>query len=910
MSEASSSDEAAVDTEPGHERRSPVLRLLPRLDRPALLASAHRVVSWPPLVVRARLVALCVLGLLLLHALRGDVLWSGYEPLNQALARHGLKADASETSALRAQRKSSGPARVIVRAHAQGELGDIWLADAVIARSGKVSELRGLHNLTQTSSADETTPVLLDHWALFARKIEGRLAGFELVDLQGEVPLERGPLIKLQRGISNLQTTGSWAGVGRRAYVLLVPAQTFTIRREARTFVVEVDGARAVIDPSQERMGEGAALFELRAHKPAVSALLPWLVDTVRDLPFVGAERIAWLENRVFALRDQGKRAYHSVNEVDSAAEAARELGIEKRQLSQVQEKVERLAVPNPESGWPPASLDPFEAGEAVAGEGKWRALVDDPHVRVLPSGKPVFYQTFLSADPERSFARVYLTVWDPRAVQLHIVAGTEEPVSATGETGKGAIPRNAETVTRLVGAFNGGFQAMHGEFGMMADGRVYLPPKPWAATVAVFEDGRVGMGSWPGPKDRRVGYDEARAVAEIPPGMVSFRQNLTSLVEDDRFNPWGRWWWGAAPQQRSEQTLTQRSALCFTREGFMVYAWGDSSSPEALGAALLRARCVRAMHLDMNAGHSGMELYNVLAPSEPRQEIQRREPYRYEGALAELPGYVLRARKAVTAMGMVLPRYIRPDPRDFFYLTLKPGIETVEAASDELSFSSADLPHAGWPPAFARSVSPEARLLRIDPARALPIASEPAEAEVVLAELRGTLEEPKLEDSALYSVKELVGVRFAVGVAPPSSSILARGPLLANTPDAQTALGVDERGLLLYGETEDKRPGALLASMGRAGLVAAIALPHAARLGLKFREGLVALDGATRIKESGTALRWVASSIPAVELLFPDNPPIPYARWAALQDQRVRYFRTGEPTSRAPETVLDKPAP
>ncbi|MDB4989688.1 MAG: hypothetical protein JWN04_4866 [Myxococcaceae bacterium] len=884
-----------------------------RLLSPELLASTTRLLSWPPLLVRVRLVGICLLGLLLLQLIRGDVLGAGYQPLASALARHGLMADVSETFAVAAQRKSTGPQQLILRARTAGELGDVWLAEAVVAQSGKVSDLRGLHNLTQTSSADETTPVLLDHWALFARRIEGRVVGFELVDLQGEVPLERGALVKLQRGISNLQTTGGWRGVGRRSYLLAVPGKTFAIRREARSYAIDVDGAHAVIDPGQDRVAEGAELFEVRSHKPAVSALVPWLVDTVRELSFVGPERIAWLENRVFALRDQAKRAYHSVNEVDSAAEAAQELGIEKRQLSQVQEKVERLAVPNPESGWPPPSLDPFDTGEAVAGEGKWRALVDDPHVRALPSGQPVFYQTFLSADPERSFARVYLTVWDPRAVQLHIVAGTEEPVSATGETGKGAIPRNAETLTRLVGAFNGGFQAMHGEFGMMAEGRVYLPPKPWAATVAVFDDGRVGMGSWPGPKDRRVGYDEARAVAEIPAGMVAFRQNLTSLVEGDSFNPWGRWWWGAAPQQRSEQTLTQRSALCFTREGFMIYAWGDSSTPEALGSALLRARCVRAMHLDMNAGHSGMELYNVIAPSEPRLEVQKRETYRYEGALAELPGYVLRARKAVTAMGMVLPRYIRPDPRDFFYLTIKPGIETVQASASEatpLPFSSADLPHAGWPPAFARHLGEDARLLRIDPARAIPVTGEPAEAEIVLAELRGTLEEPKLEDSALYSVKQLVGKQFAVGVAPQNCDILARGPLLANTPDAQTALGVDDVGLLLYGETDDKRPGALLASMARAGLVAAIALPHTARIGLKFREGLLALDATVRVKETGTALRWVASTAPAVELLFPDNAPIPYTRWAALQDQRVRYFRTSEPTSRVPESVLEKAAP
>ncbi|MEY4511836.1 MAG: hypothetical protein RLZZ450_3958 [Pseudomonadota bacterium] len=904
---ADESTEITIAAQPVVPRRSSSSAAL---RSPSRVQRVVRALSWPPLAARLRLIAICVAGLLLVHAVRGDVLAAGYEPLRTALARHGLIADASEVLAIQTQRKSGKRSKLILRARAEGELGDVWLAEAVVAKSGKVSDLGRLHNLTQTSSADETTPLLLGRWALFARRIQGRVVGFELVDLEGEVPLERGLLAKLQRGIGNLQATGSWHGVGRRSYLLAVPSAAYTMKREGRAYTLEVDGARAVIDPTQERMVEGAALFEVRSHKPAVSAPLPWLVDTVRALPFVGAERIAWLENRVFALRDQYKRAYRSVNEVDNTAEVAQELGIERKQLSQVQEKVERLAVPNPESGWPPPSLEPFAVGEAVAGEGKWRALVDDPHARTLPTGKPVFYQTFLSADPERSFARVYLTVWDPRIVQLHIVAGTEEPVSATGETGKGAIPRNAATLTRLVGAFNGGFQAMHGEFGMMADGRVYLPPKPWAATVAVFSDGRVGMGSWPGPKDRKTGYDEARAVEEIPAGMVAFRQNLTSLVEDDRFNPWGRWWWGAAPQQRSEQTLTQRSALCFTREGFMIYAWGDSASPEALGSALLRARCVRAMHLDMNAGHSGMELYNVLAPDEPRDEITKREPYRYEGTLAELPGYTLRARKAVTAMGMVLPRYIRPDPRDFFYLTLKPGLETAPSTSDDLVFSSGDLPHAGWPPAFSRSLGPTARVLRIDPARAQPVTGEPSGIEQVLAELHGDLGEPKLEDSALYAEQELVGRRYAVGVPSPDCEIVVRGALLASSPEAQAALGVDAHGLLVYGETDDKRAGALQQSLAGAGVTAAIALPHGVRLGLKFKEGLLAVDATTRLKESKPALRLVATSTPAVELLFPDNAPIPYVRWASLQDQRVRYFRTSEPTSRVPQTAIDPAAP
>jgi hypothetical protein len=71
-----------------------------------------------------------------------------------------------------------------------------------------------------------------------------------------------------------------------------------------------------------------------------------------------------------------------------------------------------------------------------------------------------------------------------------------------------------------------------------------------------------------------------------------------------------------------------------------------------------------------------------------------------------------------------------------------------------------------------------------------------------------------------------------------------------------------------------------------------------------------LAVDASSRLKESTPVLRLVANSTPAVELLFPDNAPIPYARWAALQDQRVRYFRTGEPTSRLPQSAIDPAAP
>jgi len=861
-----------------------------------------------------RLVSVTLAGLAAAQLAGVDVIASGYSTLNDALSTQGLAVTQAETKALEKQRRGNDAQLIVFRAAeghgakaARDGLGDVWAAQAVVSDDGRVAELDHLHNLTRTSSADETTPITHGRWVLFARNIERKTVGLELLDLAGEPATKLGVMARIQRGISNLQQTGQWVGVGKRSYTFKTPAASLDIRAEHNHFVVEADGDRLVVDPVYEKPLEGDWLVDVRTPAPGVTELVPWLVDTARGISWVGAEKIAWLENKVFALRDRAKQAYHSVSTVDHAAEAAAELGITKQVPAAEEQKVERLSVPDPESGWPPPAIAPLIGTPEVPGEGKWRAIVDDPYVRELPDGNPVFFQSFLRADPERDWARVYLTLWDPRVVQLNVVAGTEEPLSATGETGTGAIPHTPDVLTRLVGAFNGGFQAVHGEFGMMADGRVYLPPKPWAATVAVFDDGHVGMGSWPGPQDRRAGYDEARAVADIPAGMVAFRQNLTSLVEDGQFNPWNRWWWGAAPKQQSEQTLTQRSALCVTREGFMIYAWGDSASPEALGAALVAARCARAMHLDMNSGHSGMEFYNVLAPQEARAQADKKTAFRTEAPMPELPGYLLRARKAVTSMGMALPRYIHPDPRDYFYLTLKPGLTgTALAGPLGNQFDSRDLPHAGWPPAFARHADAEVRLLRIDPARAVPTAAAPTGGQLVLAELRGPMQEAHLDDFVLHEEKTTVGRKFTVGVPPQGADILMRAPQLRADSVAHAALGVDPAGLLLYAETDDVKPGVLYEQLAAHGVQAALWLPKETRLGLHFREGVLGVDGRSRSREAPAQLFFLASSVPATEVLFPNNAPMPYARWAQLQDQRVRYFRTSEPTTKAPLGALD----
>ncbi|MGH7269905.1 MAG: hypothetical protein ACREJ3_05690, partial [Polyangiaceae bacterium] len=311
-----------------------------------------------------------------------------------------------------------------------------------------------------------------------------------------------------------------------------------------------------------------------------------------------------------------------------------------------------------------------------------------------------------------------------------HMEAGTVEPISATGEHGAGLVPRAPEVLDHFVAAFNGGFQTQHGEFGMAADGIEYLPPKPYAATVVELRDGSNGFGAWP---------DSAR----VPKDIVAFRQNLTALVENGKFNPWGRTWWGGAPPGWPDRIHTARSAICLTVEGFVGYFYSGSISAQDLAKSMLMARCSFGIHLDMNMGHAGFEFYNV-APEAHLAPLGRplQSDWEAQGQVPEMPGYAFRARRMIRGMGhMLFPRYIHREARDFFYLTSRsilPGAPAKTASSSpdpgpgEGAWTTHGLPQHGFPYALATTwLHGDARRpkLKLELLRADPHTMDPAQA-------------------------------------------------------------------------------------------------------------------------------------------------------------------------------------
>lgn len=783
---------------------------------------------------------------------------------------------------------------------------DLFYVEARLGSDGEVLDTRRLRNLTRTSSADEQTPTLMgegDRYAVYASRAGESFDAVTILDLGGEpdgVTQGWPARARLQNAVTNLQESGRFAGFGRRRYSLDPASDALELSVEGSRVVAtlgpgEGDDAptRLVIDPAQLEPIEGAERVRVRPVEKGMPGTITWVVDTVRNLSFVGPEPIAWLEHRVFGVKDALQRAWFGVvGGPDTAAEVADELGLEGVDEEVARRRLE-LAVTDPDLGWPPAPATPVVRRPAE-GEGEWIAVSDDPYVASYPNAPPGFVTTYLQVDPDRPFTRVYIVAWDPRQVQLRVMTGTREPESATGETGPGRIPRDPETLERVVAGFNGGFQSLHGEFGMRSEGRDYLPPKPWAATVAVYQDGHVAMGSWVDPPEGVRHYEERWALQQIPDDMVEFRQNLTSVVEGDEWNPWRRWYWGAAPQGDDEQVYIDRSGICLTEEGFMAYFWGKSMGAEELGKAMLAVRCIRGMHLDMNQRHTGFEFYDVFREGErPALDTPPRGGREFQVPVGGARGWIARGRLLARTMSpMRFPRYIRRDGRDFFYLTLKPTLPGPALAGG-IAFDTSGLPHAGWPHAFARASMGEgdARtwLVRIDPGRAVPAPVARDDQERALGYLAGARAMTS-GPLALFSGLETVGRRWGVGRPPEGAAVVLRGE--APGPNDGAAIGVDRDGFLLYVEGP---PGSLEGALSAAGIEDAIGLPEGVRLAFSVEEQTVAPDSYERPLAPHEAIALLAEERPAAEVLFPNVEPRPYMHWYRMQDTRVRYFKDGD---------------
>jgi hypothetical protein len=276
-------------------------------------------------------------------------------------------------------------------------------------------------------------------------------------------------------------------------------------------------------------------------------------------------------------------------------------------------------------------SMQPLIA-PALNGEGTWNILEAAPGPY---SYLPLDAKAFIRPDPSTSYAVVSLLQFDARFMRLHIVSGTQEPGGALGAYGQGIIPQADQEGNALLATLNGGFKYADGAYGLMTDGKVFVPPQQNAATIAITKSGTLIIGAW--------GIDPL--LSSSNKDLVAWRQNAGLLINNGEISSLandGAAWGGTILNSE----YTWRSGLGITAEGNLIYAAGNALLPETLGKALKAAGAVTAMETDINPFWTRAFLYH--------QEKS--------GALT--------ISKLNSAMQGTGTEYLTANQRDFFYLT------------------------------------------------------------------------------------------------------------------------------------------------------------------------------------------------------------------------------------------------
>jgi hypothetical protein len=610
-----------------------------------------------------------------------------------------------------------------VLAQHPGHANDVYLVHVLRAPEGGLLEVTGVHNVTETFAADESLLAADGELAAWALGGFGQCFRVQLADIgtPRQLPDSFDDTQRWKWRLAWYQQTGELHGITLRDFKLDPPRAHVALTVEQGTLTIDA-GDRIILPRNQPASVGGRFVQESTRPLAPPGNTLTWAVDRVRALRWFGDERMQWVKAVAYRAKDWVERSLSVELAVSDDTTVFR---------THLDSAISATAdATDPDSNapfnpaWPPQALTPL-LDPAWDGEGEWQSLAGDPFVRA-PTGLPSsFSTTFIRVDRDRKFSRVMIVAWDPSVVELHMMSGTEEPKSATGATGPGRIPREPAILRRLVGAFNGGFQGTHGDFGMMVDRTLYVPPRPYAATVARLDDGTTAFGTWP-------------SRAPVPANVTSFRQNLSPLVVGDRVNPYGRLWWGGVPEGWKDDTQTVRSGLCLTRSGLIAYFYGTKTDAEHLSKAMATADCEYGLHLDMNQGHTGLEFYLVdEVAALPPMAIAPHPVWQAEGSLEDAPGYRFRGRRLFRGMQLMnFPRYIGVEARDFFYLTLRPLLpgqhvgpnETARHsdAQTEGAWQTEGLPQHGRPFAIARtSVRPDPdheeaklHLVKLDPFR------------------------------------------------------------------------------------------------------------------------------------------------------------------------------------------------
>ena len=269
----------------------------------------------------------------------------------------------------------------------------------------------------------------------------------------------------------------------------------------------------------------------------------------------------------------------------------------------------------------PAPSPVPLVVSPALPGEGVWTPV--GPSV----TGASAMYEAQFRADTVYT-SQITSAVWiDPTLLRVALVPGAYEPGGQWAQT-----PYvNQAQLSSVVAAFNGGFRTQDARGGFYLNGRTSVPLRSGAASMVVYDNGRIDVGSW--------GSD-----VSMRSDVTAVLQNVVLLVDHGQLAPDATYTdtriWGST---LGGNTVVARSGVGVTATGALVYVAGPALTARSLAESLQRAGAVRAMTLDINPywvtfnfySHPGGIGSSVVVPSK-LYPTMKRSASRYLGPTRE----------------------------------------------------------------------------------------------------------------------------------------------------------------------------------------------------------------------------------------------------------------------------------
>ncbi|MBN4059272.1 hypothetical protein JYT22_01310 [Endomicrobium sp. AH-315-J14] len=285
---------------------------------------------------------------------------------------------------------------------------------------------------------------------------------------------------------------------------------------------------------------------------------------------------------------------------------------------------------------FPPAAFDAMHKRTARPEDGKWAPMADGER-----SGQTVMYRSQVHPHPIKKWIFVNFIAFDLKHVELHLLAGTDEPASEVVPDHRrpGLVPKLHHD--GLLAVFNGGFKVKHGNYSMKLGDDVFLPPGEDACVVARMPERTLRIGRW------------SDLEATLPPSLW-WRQTPPCLLHEGQLNErlsteYATRKWGAGLGAVYD---IRRSAVAFDQSGrSLIYAFGDWVTATDLARALKAAGVQSAAQLDINWKYTRFYLFH--RPGEDGAPEIR------ETLIPKTKFH----RKRYT---------YKPSYRDFFYVTLR----------------------------------------------------------------------------------------------------------------------------------------------------------------------------------------------------------------------------------------------